>query len=206
MEGCSLPELDSEKSLGDSTDVQLARMADAVDLTDALLALFFAAPQPVTIDTLAAVLEVSQAAVRGNLEKLMMKLEAQGPLQLLEIQEGFQLSTKPEYAEILARYLKPEPHKLSRSMMETLAIVAYRQPMTLAEIESVRGVMSDYSLRSLVDRGLVQEVGRKQTPGRPILYGTTAVFLHQFKLKELGDLPALPAAENDRTDLSNGEN
>jgi segregation and condensation protein B len=75
--------------------------------------------------------------------------------------------------------------------MEVLAIVAYRQPLTMSEIDVIRGVQSDYSVKALLERRLIQEVGRKHTPGRPVLYGTSSQFLHQFKLNDLGQLPAL---------------
>ncbi len=160
-------------------------------IVDTLLAILFAVPKPVAIESIAETLGLSHAAVRGGLEKLRGQLELAGPLQVVEIQEGFQLSTKPDFAPILAQILRPEPQKLSRSMMETLAIVAYKQPVTSSEIEAIRGVQSDYSLKALIDRGLIEDVGRKQTPGRPILYGTSAVFLHHFNLKAISDLPKL---------------
>jgi segregation and condensation protein B len=101
------------------------------------------------------------------------------------------LSTRPEFADVIANFLKPQKQKLSRSLLEVLAIVAYRQPITLGEIESVRGVQSDYGLRQLLERRLIHEVGRKQTPGRPVLYGTTQEFLHKFNMADLSQLPPL---------------
>lgn len=172
-------------------------MKAQLDMADTLFAVLFALPQPISLEGLADTLDMPQPAVRGGLEKLKQKLESDGPLQLIEIQDGFQISTQPQYADVLARFLKPEPQKLSRSMMESLAIIAYRQPITLGEIEHIRGVMSDYSLRALVERGLVHDVGRKSTPGRPILYGTTPGFLHHFKLKGIDELPALDATQDE---------
>jgi segregation and condensation protein B len=92
---------------------------------------------------------------------------------------------------VVARYLQPQPSKLSRAALETVAIIAYRQPITLPEIEAIRGVQSDGVIRTLLQRGLIQEVGRKQTAGRPVLYGTTPQFLHYFGLNSLEELPEL---------------
>src|SRR5262249_47641295 len=116
-----------------------------------------------------------------------------GPLQVIRLAGGWQLCTRPENAELVAAFLKPLRQRLGRSLMEVLAIVAYRQPITMAEIDVARGVQSDYSLRQLIERGLVEEVGRNQTPDRPVLYGTTQQFLHQFNLTSLEDLPELSA-------------
>ena len=111
------------------------------------------------------------------------------------------LCTKPEYAVLVANFLKPQRQRLSKSLLEVLAIVAYKQPITMAEIEAVRGVQSDYSVRALVERRLILDVGRKKVPGRPVLYGTSQEFLHQFKLNDLKELPALgvAGAEDDQS-------
>lgn len=116
---------------------------------------------------------------------------------MVRIAGGYQLCTKPEFAEIVARFLQPQKHKLSRSLMEVLAIVAYQQPVTSAEIDAVRGVQSDYGLRTLVEKRLVCEVGRKSAPGRPVLYGTTQQFLHTFNLNSLTELPELGFSKDD---------
>lgn len=162
-----------------------------MNVLDGLEALLFVADAPASVEALAAGLGLTEGQVAQGLEVLEAKLEEKGSLRLIKIAGGFQLCTKPEYAESVARFLKPQGHKLGKSLMEVLAIVAYRQPITVAEIEQIRGVQSDYSLRALVDRRLLREVGRKQTPGRPVLYGTTPQFLHQFKLDSLNDLPKL---------------
>lgn len=132
-----------------------------------------------------------------GLEKLGGRLNHGSGLQLVRIAGGYQLCTKPEFAEVVAKFLQPQPHKLSRSLMEVLAIVAYQQPVTAAEIDSVRGVQSDYGLRQLVEKRLVIEVGRKAAPGRPVLYGTTQQFLHTFNLNSLQELPQLGFSKDD---------
>jgi segregation and condensation protein B len=162
----------------------------AVDQVHALL---FVADQPIGLSALANALELTEGQVEQALEILEKKLKKAGPIQVVRLAGGFQLSTKPEYAHMVSAFLKPQRSRLSRSLMEVLAIVAYRQPLTIAEIEVIRGVQSDHPIRSLLERRLIQEVGRKPTPGRPILYGTSAQFLHQFKMNDLKELPSLEA-------------
>lgn len=164
-----------------------------MNVLDGLEALLFVADAPTTIEALAVALNLTEGQVAQGLEVLEARLEEKGSLRLVKIAGGYQMCTKPEHAEAIARFLKPQGHKLGRSLMEVLAIVAYRQPVTVADIEQIRGVQSDYSLRALVERRLLQEVGRKQTPGRPVLYGTTQQFLHQFNLNDLTELPRLDA-------------
>lgn len=162
-----------------------------MNVVDGLEALLFVADSPVSVENLASALGFTEGQIAQGLEVLEARLEEKGSLQLTKIAGGYQLCTKPEYAEAIARFLKPQGHRLGKSLMEVLAIVAYRQPVTATEVEHIRGVQSDYSLRALVERRLVKEVGRKQAPGRPLLYGTTQQFLHQFKLNDLGELPKI---------------
>ncbi len=138
---------------------------------------------------MAQALSLTEGQVEQAVELLEERLGRSGPLQLVRLAGGIQLSTKPEYAQAVSSFLKPQRQRLSRSLMEVLAIVAYRQPMTIAELDAVRGVQSDYSVKALLERRLIQEVGRKKTPGRPVLYGTTQQFLHQFNLNDLSQLP-----------------
>lgn len=149
------------------------------------------ADSPATADEIAAALGIPVYEVEEGLERLGGRLTHGSGLQLVRIAGGYQLCTKPEFAEIVAKFLQPQKHKLSRSLMEVLAIIAYQQPVTSAEIDAVRGVQSDYGLRQLVEKRLVCEVGRKSAPGRPVLYGTTQQFLHTFNLNSLAELPEL---------------
>ena len=158
---------------------------------DNVMALLFVADAPAGLDEIASALNYTTGQVEQALELLDKRLKKSGPLQLVKLAGGYQLSTRPEHAELIANYLKPQRQRLSRSLMEVLAIIAYKQPMTLAEIDDVRGVQSDYALRALLERRLIQEVGRKPVPGRPVLYGTSPQFLHQFKLNDLAELPPL---------------
>jgi len=149
------------------------------------------ADSPVTLDDLTGLLERPVREIEEALHQLGSRYDANGPIQVVRLAGGYQLATKPAYSRLVASFLKPQKKKLSQSMLEVLAIVAYQQPITSAEIDAVRGVQSDYGLSSLIERRLVKEVGRKATPGRPILYGTTQHFLHQFNLNSLEELPEL---------------
>ena len=109
-----------------------------------------------------------------------------------------QLSTRPDYAPQIEKLLQPiQKQSLSQAALETLAVVAYKQPVTRLDIEAVRGVKCDYSVQSLMNKGLIEEVGRKETLGRPILYGTTDAFLSHFGLTSLQDLPQPPESQQD---------
>lgn len=173
-----------------------------MSLADQIEALLFVADEPASVRALASALQVTEGQIEQSLEVLDRRLEEKGSLRLNHIAGGYQLGTKPEFATIIANFLKPQRQKLSKSLMEVLAIVAYNQPLTMAEIEQVRGVQSDYSVRALVERRLIEDVGRKPVPGRPVLYGTTQEFLHQFKLYDLKDLPPIdPNREEMATSL-----
>ncbi|HWA83483.1 MAG TPA: SMC-Scp complex subunit ScpB [Fimbriimonadaceae bacterium] len=167
-----------------------------MNLVDQLEALLFVSDAPVPVEILALAIGGTEGQVEQGLEILEARLEERGAVRLAKIAGGYQLSTKPEFAELVANYLKPQRQKLSRSLMEVLAIIAYRQPLTVTDIETVRGVQSDYSVKALQERRLIEEVGRKQAPGRPVLYGTTEQFLHQFNLNDLSQLPAIERDDN----------
>ena len=162
-----------------------------MNVVDRLHALLFVADAPLDSATLGLALALPAGATEEALDVLGRRLAKDGPIQLLRLAGGWQLSTKPEYAELVAAFLQPQRGKLGRSLMEVLAIVAYRQPVTTAEIEAVRGVQCDHAVRALAERRLLREVGRKPVPGRPVLWGTTDQFLHQFLLTDLSALPPL---------------
>lgn len=170
---------------------ELAYMSS--ELVEKLEALLFVASSPVSAQSLAGALSVTEGQVEQGLELIRDRLNAAGPLQLISIAGGYQLCTKPEFAEIVAQFLKPDRSKLSRALLEVLAVVAYQQPITIGDIDAIRGVASEYSVRALVERRLIRDVGRKHAPGRPVLYGTTQQFLHQFNMNDLADLPKLEA-------------
>jgi segregation and condensation protein B len=136
------------------------------------------------------VLEVTEAEIRATLAALTVEYGGRG-LQIQEVAGGYQLCTRPEYGAAVQRLLRLEElDPLTRATLEVLAIVAYRQPVTRAEIDVVRGVQSVHHLIKLQDRRLIREVGRRPGPGRPILYGTTEGFLRYFGLRDLAALPA----------------
>ena len=172
-----------------------------MSLVDSLEAILFASDAPVALEALARACGVSAGQAEQALEVLGQRLDGSA-LDLIEIAGGYQLCTRAEHAELIANFLKPQRQRLSRSLLEVLAVVAYRQPITMSEIETVRGVQSDYSVRSLLERRLIREVGRRPTPGRPLLYGTTQQFLHQFNLNSLDDMPALSGPESNLPEVA----
>lgn len=165
------------------------------ELPPLLEAYLFVASDPVTPADAGRLLGVSPAAVEEALEDIVNAYARRinSGLHVVRIAGGYQMATRPALAEGVARLLAAPGGKsrLSKPALETLAIVAYQQPVTQAEIEAVRGVSADGVLKTLGERGLVAETGRKEVPGRPILYGTTADFLHYFGLHSLEDLPPL---------------
>ena len=151
--------------------------------------LLFVAPNSVTVETLAAALEVSVEEIESVLQTLEAEYRERG-IRLQRKGTNVLLVSAPEAGPTIERFLGLEiSGRLSTASLETLSIVAYRQPVTRTQVEAIRGVNSDSVLRSLIRRGLLEEVGRADTVGRPILYGTTFEFLQQFGLQSLEDLP-----------------
>jgi segregation and condensation protein B len=162
-----------------------------VELLARLEALLFVAPGPVNPSQLAAALDVSTEEVESGLNRLAEALHQRG-LRLQSHQNLVQLTTAPELAPLIERFLGLEATShLSRAALEALAIIAYEQPATRPQVEAIRGVNSDGVMKSLLSKGLLQEVGRADGPGRPILYSTTPDFLQHFGLNSLEELPAL---------------
>lgn len=162
-------------------------------LEGAVEALLFVTDEPVGALTLAQMLEVDTGAVLTALDSLRSKLEAQNRgIQLREVAGGWRLYTHPAYHELIERYvISWDTRKLSQAALETLAIVAYGQPMTRAGVASVRGVNSDSSINSLVEKGLLREAGTADAPGNPVLYAVSRTFLEKFGLRSVDDLPPL---------------
>ncbi len=157
--------------------------------------ILFVYGEAIAIETLADALGHAPKAVQDALEDLEQSLQvAQRGLSIKRFANMVQLVSKADYATYVERVLQPvQRQSLSQSALETLVIVAYRQPVTRQEVEAIRGVKCDYSLQSLAQKGLIADVGRKETLGRPILYATTDQFLSHFGIESLDDLPALPA-------------
>jgi segregation and condensation protein B len=159
-----------------------------------LEAILFVSGEPLSVDRMLGVVEgVAREELMSALRALQADYATEGRgLQLVEVAGGFQIATRPDCAPWIKRLERvKEGARLSRSAMETLAIVAYKQPAVRSEIEQIRGVDSAGVLKTLLERRLVRIVGRKDAPGRPIMYGTTRQFLQAFGLKDLSDLPAL---------------
>lgn len=157
-----------------------------------LEAALFSSARPVPLEDLAALdTEASPAAVRSALDELRETYDVHGHgVELVELGEGWQVLTRAEYTEAIERAnLAVRPHRLSAAALESLAIIAYRQPIGRAEIEEIRGVNVGSVLKSLHERGLIDVVGRGEGLGRPLLYGTTSLFLEQFALRHLAELP-----------------
>ena len=150
--------------------------------------ILFVAGEAVAIPDLARALQIGEDALKKELNRIGSAYD-----------DNIQLATRPLYADAVVRLLQPvQKQSLSQAAMETLAVVAYKQPVTRAEVEQIRGVKCDYSLQSLIYKGLIREVGRKDTIGRPILFGTTDEFLSHFGLRELADLPPMPEPDTEQ--------
>lgn len=180
--------------------VETASVADAAqaiaerELKAILESLLFVSPEPLSSVRLVAVLgDVTKAEVERTLRSLGEEFEQEGRgIRLVEVAGGYRLVTKQEYASWIKRLDKAKSAaKLSRSALESLAIIAYKQPIVRSEIEEIRGVETSGVVRTLLERKLVRIVGRKEVPGRPIMYGTTKFFLEHFGLNDLSQLPPL---------------
>ena len=179
--------------------------------TQALEALLFAAPGLSSVDQLSQALNVSKVEVEKSLEALSNHLSSFHGLRLQKIKNQYQLISAPEHAEKIEKFLGLEvTSRLTQASLEVLAIVAYKQPTTRPEIDSIRGVNSDGVVKSLLSKGLIEELGRSEAIGRPILYGVTNEFFQHFGLESLDQLPAVdleglfatkPSAETEETRL-----
>jgi len=183
---------------GEQSDIELPLFVK-------LEALLFVAAEPVTTAQLATALDVAPSVVERGLNELDASLATRG-LRLQRHAGRFQLTTAPQLAELIERFLGLEATThLSRAALETLAIIAYQQPVTRPQIDSIRGVNSDSMMKSLLTKGLILESGRADGPGRPILYSTTPEFLQHFGLNSILEMPPLaplakPEEEEDTHD------
>jgi segregation and condensation protein B len=165
-------------------------------------ALIFVADEPINVKTLSEVLDEDKETVEAAIEELAREYDArESGLQIREIAGGWQLATRTEYHEEVRRFLRTRPSaKLSLAALETLAVIAYKQPATVPEILEIRGVQSASAIKTLLDKRLIVAKGRKETVGRPMQYGTSKDFLIQFGLKDLSELPSI----EDFEDLTGG--
>lgn len=186
------------------------------ELKNIVEAALLVAGQPLSIDRIAAMFPQDSRPTREEIRAVLKQLEeeyAGRGFELKQIDRAYRLQTREKYSDWLSRLVEERPARYSRALLETLAIIAYRQPVTRGDIEDIRGVaVSTEIIRTLAERGWVREVGRKEVPGRPALYGTTREFLEYFNLTKLEDLPPLAelrdiaaiAAELDQPDDAGG--
>ena len=161
-----------------------------------LEAVLFASPDPLSIEQLQAILGEEKASIVEGLDSLRDGYEQRGSgLTILQVAGGYRMATRSELHPWVSRLAQTRPVRLSRPALETLAIIAYRQPITKAEIEAIRGVLVDTVLKTLMERGLVRILGRKREVGRPLLYGTTRTFLEYFGFQDITDLPSTQELE-----------
>ena len=183
----------------DIEEKQPRSISEIVSIVEALI---FVADEPITVKTLSDVLEEDKETIEAAVEELKQEYdEREGGLQIREIAGGWQISTRTEYHEEIRQFLKTRPSaKLSLAALETLAVIAYKQPVTVPEILEIRGVQSASAIKTLLDKKLITAKGRKETVGRPMMYGTSKDFLLQFGLKDLSELPSI----EDFEDLAQG--
>ena len=175
------------------------------DLCSAVQAVLFASGEPVSIDRLSEVFEITFDEVADRMNVLDNRLQNSG-IELVRLENTYQLSSRSEYGEYIrkaADMRRKTP--LSNAGMEVLAVVAYNQPVTKAFVEQVRGVDCSSTVTTLVEKGLLEEKGRLELPGRPLLYGTTKNFLRCFGISDISELPELPHNENGAEQLDLGE-
>ena len=162
-----------------------------------LEAILFTMGEAVEVERLASVIEDEPENTKELLFEMKNEYENSGRgISLIELEESFQMCTKAEMYEYLIKIAKtPRKYAITDTMLETLSIIAYKQPITRAEIEKIRGVSCDHAVNRLLEFGLIAELGRKDAPGKPILFGTTEEFLRSFGVKSLDELPELSAVQ-----------
>jgi len=186
----------------DADDTPVSSPQSQAERTAVIEALIFVSDEPLSAKSMADVLKEDKQVIGEAVNALAEEFNARnGGLQLREVAGGWQFATRPEYHEHVRAFLKTRPSaKLTIASLETLAVIAYRQPVTVPEILEIRGVQSPSSIKTLLDKKLIVAKGRKETVGRPMMYGTSKEFLLQFGLKDLSELPSV----EDFHDLSGG--
>jgi len=183
-------------------DVALHTLQNPSERRAVIEALIYVSDEPLTTKAIADVLKEDRQVIDEAVGELAAEFNGRnGGLQLREVAGGWQFATRPEYHEHVRAFLKSRPSaKLSLASLETLAVIAYRQPVTVPEILEIRGVQSPSAIKTLLDKKLIVAKGRKETVGRPMMYGTSKEFLIQFGLKDLSELPSI----EDFEDLAGG--
>ena len=162
-------------------------------LNGVLESLLFVSDVPLSLDRICTLLEeYGRDEIKGGLEKLQREYGTSGKgIELVQVAGGYQLRSRAEYADFIRRLKRAKPAKFSPSSLEALSIIAYRQPVTRAEVEYLRGVDSGGVLKNLLDKKLIRILVKKDIPGKPLIYGTTKEFMETFSLKDLASLPSL---------------
>lgn len=195
------PGQEDEDIAADQTaeETEEAITAAKAELRPVIEALLFVAEEPLPFKQLCKILgDVAESDVRTRLEELVADYEQrQSGLEIREIAGGWRISTRPQYHEFVRKYLRSKPSaKLSLAALETLAVIAYKQPVTIPEVLEIRGVSSSSAIKTLLEKRLIITRGRKETVGRPLMYGTSKEFLIQFGLKDLSELPSIEDFED----------
>ena len=191
--------IEAQDSADDGAAYQVQNSAERAGIIEALI---FVSEEPISAKTISELLREERSVVDAALAELSQEFNGRnGGLQLREVAGGWQFATRPEYHEHVRAFLRSRPSaKLSIASLETLAVIAYKQPVTVPEILEIRGVQSPSSIKTLLDKKLIKAKGRKDTVGRPMMYGTSKEFLMQFGLKDLTELPSM----EDFQDLAGG--
>ncbi len=186
---------DSEPDESEATPYVAKSLAERKAIIEALI---YVADEPLSAKSIAEVVRENQSIIEEAIAGLAEEFnQREGGLQLREIAGGWQYATRPEYHEHVRAFLKSRPSaKLSIASLETLAVIAYKQPITVPEILEIRGVQSPSAIKTLLDKKLIVAKGRKETVGRPMMYGTSKEFLIQFGLKDLSELPSIEDFED----------
>lgn len=189
----------SEDERAELTPLTVQSMGERKAIIEALI---YVSDEPLNAKSIAEVLKEDQSVIEAGIGSLVDEFNARNSgLQLREVAGGWQFATRPEYHEHVRAFLKWKPSaKLSLASLETLAVIAYKQPITVPEILDIRGVQSPSSIKTLLDKKLIVAKGRKEAIGRPMMYGTSKEFLIQFGLKDLSELPSI----EDFEDLASG--
>ncbi len=193
---------DVDNTTLDAEALEPLQVQNAGDRTAIIESLIYVSDEPLNAKTIAEVLKEDEQRIQTAIDDLVAEFNGRsGGLQLREVAGGWQFATRPEYHEHVRAFLKSRPSaKLSLASLETLAVIAYKQPITVPEILDIRGVQSPSSIKTLLDKKLIVAKGRKEAAGRPMMYGTSKEFLIQFGLKDLSELPSI----EDFQDLAGG--
>ena len=187
--------MEMDKGMNDKLEAALVNKSEADELKNIIEAAIMVSEEPITVDRLIGMFTDETKPERSTVNDLLMELEqeyANRGFELKRIEKGYRLQTREEYSPWLARLTAGRPPRYSRALLETLAIIAYRQPVTRGEIEEIRGVaVSTEIIRTLVDREWIRQVGVRDVPGKPALFATTRAFLEYFNLEGLTQLPSL---------------